>query len=496
MGTRDPGLRRLVLGTLFAAFGGHQAPDWALDLVAQGLAGHLLFSRNVADPGQVAALSSTLRSARPDVLIGMDEEGGDVTRLDHREGSRYPGNGALGAIGDPELTRAVYRAIGTDLAAVGVNLDLAPVVDVNTCDHTAVGTRSFGRDPDQVAAHAAAAVAGLREAGVLACAKHVPGYGATAVDSHRELPTLDASRQTLRTRYLPPFVAAIEAGTPAVMTAHIRVPELTGDDPATFSRRILVGLLRDELGFTGTIVTDALEMRGAVQATGGVAEGAVASLLAGADLLCIGSRVTAELVEQIVAAVVEAVSSGRLALARVEEAAVRVAALAGLSDLAALADLSTAAVPAGWGTALGLDVARRAITIEGTLPPLDDALVVQLESGSTIVEERAPRGLYPHLAALTSTGSLIRVPAGAATAADLHGTAAGRPIVIAGRGLHQVTNVADTITALASTDPVVVVDGLAVDVAPGRRTRVRHHVRREPGQWPSRRRSTGPTPRL
>jgi len=191
--TTDPGLRRLALRTLLAAFPGPTAPAWATQLVAEGLAGHVLFGFNVADRAQLAALTAQLQEARPGVLIGIDEEGGDVTRLAHLEGSPYPGNAALGIVDDADLTRRVYRAIGADLREAGVNLDLAPTVDVNTTDdNPIIGTRSFGSDPARVAAHAAAAVTGLQQAGVAACAKHFPGHGATVADSHLELPVVDA----------------------------------------------------------------------------------------------------------------------------------------------------------------------------------------------------------------------------------------------------------------------------------------------------------------
>src|SRR3954468_10060891 len=257
----DPGMRRLALGTLLAAFRGHTAPEWALRLLTEGLAGHSLFGFNIADAAQTAALSAQLRAASPIVLVATDEEGGDVTRLAHLTGSPYPGNAALGSVDEPALTRKVYAAIGADLVAAGVNLDLAPTVDVNTTqDNPIIGTRSFGADPARVSRHAAAAIEGLQSAGVAACAKHFPGHGATVADSHLELPTVDAPMEALRARDLPPFVAAVEAGTRSIMTAHIRVPVLTGAAPATFSPATLVDLLRRELGFTGVVVTDALEM--------------------------------------------------------------------------------------------------------------------------------------------------------------------------------------------------------------------------------------------
>src|SRR5205823_11603504 len=159
------------------------------------------------------------------------------------------------------------------------------------------GTRRFGSAPARVAAHAAAAVAGLQQARVAACAKHFPGHGATVVDSHVELPTVDVPMDVLRARDLPPFAAVVQAGCKAIMTAHIRVPTLTGDAPATFNRRALVDLLRAELGFTGVVITDALEMHGSTDYAGSIPAAAVLALAAGCDLLCIGASVDAALVE-------------------------------------------------------------------------------------------------------------------------------------------------------------------------------------------------------
>src|SRR6202042_2722824 len=181
------------------------------------------FGPNIAGPAQLADLTARLRSAAAEPLIAIDEEGGDVTRIGHLVGSRYPGNAALGAVDDVALTRAVYHALG-------INVDLAPSVDVNTAaDNPVIGTRSFGADTDLVARHAAAAVTGLQAAGVAACAKHFPGHGSTVTDSHYELPTVDVPLEILRRRDLPPFAAVIAADAKAIMTAHIRVPVLTGE---------------------------------------------------------------------------------------------------------------------------------------------------------------------------------------------------------------------------------------------------------------------------
>ncbi|HET6211624.1 MAG TPA: glycoside hydrolase family 3 N-terminal domain-containing protein [Micromonosporaceae bacterium] len=442
----DPALRRLALSTVLASFPGHEPPPWATELVGEGLAGHTIYGYNIADTTQLRRLTDTLRAARHDVLLAIDEEGGDVTRLAHATGSPYPGNAALGAVGDLTLTRRVYRAIGGELAAVGVNLNLAPTVDVNTADdNPVIGTRSFGADAVHVAAHAAAAVVGLQQTGVAACAKHFPGHGATVTDSHLELPTVDVSLDTLHRRELPPFAAVVAADAKAVMTAHIRVPRLTGDDPATFSRRALVDVLRGDLGFTGVVVTDALEMQGAAATAGGVAAAAVRALAAGADLLCIGSEVDAAMVEAVAAEIVAAMRDGRLGFARVEEASAHIAALSAWT-LGHARDESD--------PQLGYDAARRAVRVEGSLDGLGTPLVVQLESGFSIAEGDVPWGLGPHIGGLAQ----LRVDAADTTIDALIDAAAGRPIVLVGRNMHRTPATRALVEDLAKAHPVVVVE--------------------------------------
>ncbi|WP_436526871.1 glycoside hydrolase family 3 N-terminal domain-containing protein [Actinoplanes sp. HUAS TT8] len=480
--TVDPGLRRLALRTLLAAFPGPSAPDWALDLLADGLAGFTLFGTNVDSVDQLSRLTARLRSVRSDALIAIDEEGGDVTRLGHRTGSPYPGNSALGAVDDVELTRLVYAAMGRDLAAAGVNLDLAPTVDVNTAaENPIIGTRSFGADPALVARHSAAAVTGLQSAGVAACAKHFPGHGATVTDSHLELPTVDEPIDVLRERDLPPFAAAVAAGTRAVMSAHIRVPALTGDGPATFSRAALEGLLRTEFGFRGVIVTDALEMRGAAGAAGGIPQAAVAALAAGADLLCIGALVDQDLVLAVADEVAAAAGDGRLALVRLEQAADRNSELASwvaharatspspdprstaprpAVSLAAAPPAATspgaaplAAAPVD-GVELGLLAARRALLVEGEPATAADPLVVQFMSGHSIAEGKIPWGLRPFLGSVEQ----IDVIATEITADELIELAAGRPIVLVGRRVHQSSVTRDLAEKLSAAWPTTVVE--------------------------------------
>ena len=262
-------------------------------------------------------------------MIAIDEEGGDVTRVAYADGSPYPGNAALGAVDDVSLTRAVSRAIGLDLAALGINFNLAPCADVlGSADSPAVGTRSFGADTYLVSRHTAAAVAGLQSAGVAACAKHFPGHGRTDTDTHAAIATIEGGLAELRQRDLPPFAAAIRAGTIAIMPSHLRVPELTGDLPATVSAAALEGLLRGELGFTGVIVSDALEMR-AVRDRFGVPGAAVLAVAAGTDLLCLGRDSDEAEYLAVRSALVDAVRDGTISGTRLEDAADRVARLRG-----------------------------------------------------------------------------------------------------------------------------------------------------------------------
>lgn len=446
----DPGLRRLALRTLLAAFPGHAPPEWALELLAEGLAGYTLFGYNIDHPAQVAAITAKLRTVRADVLVAIDEEGGDVTRLAHATGSPYPGNAALGVVDEVQLTRQVYTAIGNELAALGITLNLAPTVDVNTADdNPIIGTRSFGSDPARVAAHSAAAVTGLQSAGVVACAKHFPGHGATVADSHHQLPVVEASPARLRARDLPPFAAVIAAGISAIMTAHIRVPALTGPDPATFSRAAL-DLLRQEYGFRGVIVTDALEMKGAAMAAGGIGPGAVRALRAGADLLCIGARVDADLIEEVATAIAAAIADNHLDLRRVEEAAERVEALAASTRPQPGRIMAEQLRTDG----LGYSAALRAVRVEGSAAGLTTPLVVELAASSTIAEGRVPWGLGPHLNGIEH----IRVAVTEADIDTLRKLAGARPIVLVARHAHRLPGAPELIESLAAVHPVAMVE--------------------------------------
>jgi beta-N-acetylhexosaminidase len=452
------GLQRLALACLLPGFEGSAPPDWLRRRVAQGLGGVVLFSRNVAGQAQLARLGAALRAERPTVLVAVDEEGGDVTRLEAATGSSYPGNLALGVAGDPALTRAVGLAIGADLAAAGINLDLAPVADLNSDPRNpVVGVRSFGADAALVAAHTAAMVQGLQAQGVAACAKHFPGHGGTAVDSHEALATVAGDPAAA----LLPFRAAIAAGVCCVMTAHVVVPALDRV-PATLSRRILTGLLRGELGFDGAVVTDGLEM-GAVSGTVGLAEGAVRAVAAGADALCVGGGLADEdTVELLAGALAGAVAEGRLPEERLADAAARVA------QLGAWTAAPRRPVPAD--RASGLDAARRAVRARGRPTVGPGAVVVELRPDPSIPAGTVPWGLGDALAAQDPSVTVIPchdqgASAGGA-AAELAGRAHGRPLLLVVRDLHRHAWQRELAAGLLALRPDAVVVEVGVPVLP------------------------------
>jgi beta-N-acetylhexosaminidase len=413
----DPVLGRMADAILIPPFPGLSAPGWMLDALGRGLAGVTLFGQNISAPDQVSALTAMLRSAAPgdEPVIAIDEEGGDVTRVAYADGSPYPGNAALGAVDDVALTQAVYRAIGADLAALGINFDLAPCADVlGTADSPAVGTRSFGADTGLVSRHTAAAVAGLQGACVAACTKHFPGHGRTGTDSHEAIATIEGGLADLRLVDLPPFEAAIRAGTLAIMPSHLRVPELTGDLPATVSAAAITGLLRGELGFTGVIVSDALEMR-ATRDAFGIPGAAVLAVAAGTDLLCLGRDGSEADYLAVRDALVTAVRDGALDGERLEEAADRVARLrGGLARTRSAAPAGDNAGPGigleigpAVGPAVGLVAARRAVRVSGPHQTLSSPVIIEVEPRENIAAGRFGWGLAPWAPA----GSVYRVSA-------------------------------------------------------------------------------------
>jgi beta-N-acetylhexosaminidase len=361
---------RLALAVQITSLAGTSLEPEFVGLLSEGLGGICLFGSNTAaGHAGVKRLTASIHTVAPAAVVAIDEEGGDVTRLHFRRGSPALGPAALGAVDDLDLTQATGSAIGSELATLGIDVDFAPVADVNSNPaNPVIGTRSFGSDPTLVAAHVTAWLTGLQAAGVAACVKHFPGHGDTEQDSHLVLPTVGADRETLDGRELIPFHAAVDAGVAGVMTAHLLVPAIDPALPATLSGAVL-SMLRHELRFSGAVVTDALDMAG-VSANRGIPEAAVQALLAGADLLCLGADRDAAQVRAVQRAVIAAVDSGRLPQQRLADAAAHAAGLrrsahpprAVLDDTAQLAG------------------ARRAIVVGGTVPDLTGAVVVRVDT--------------------------------------------------------------------------------------------------------------------
>ncbi len=246
-------------------------------------AGICLFKRNIADRYQMAEFSAELREhCGQDLIIAVDQEGGGVVRA--LDVPYSPGNMLLGSADDIELTKQVAAATARGLKAMGINMNFAPVADVNNnALNPVIGDRSFGEEPKHVGKHVVAYIQGLQAEGVAATAKHFPGHGDTSVDSHHDLPILDFDLARLHSLELYPFKKAIAAGVSSIMSYHGFLAVLDDKNPATLSHKIMTGLLRDELGFDGLSITDALEMK-AIAKTHSPAQAVVAALKAGVDM--------------------------------------------------------------------------------------------------------------------------------------------------------------------------------------------------------------------
>jgi beta-N-acetylhexosaminidase len=480
-------LTRDALAVLQPAFSGTDtAPAWLLRQLESGMTGVGLFGRNVVTPQQLAGLTGQLLAANPEALISIDEEGGDVTRMEVRGGSSFPGNHALGAVDDVDLTRAVATELGRRLASCGVTIDWAPSADVNSNpDNPVIGTRAFGDDPHLVARHTAAFVQGLQSTGIAACVKHFPGHGDTDVDSHLALPRIGVDLETLRRRELVPFRAAVAAGTRCVMSAHILLPALDPELPGTLSPAILHGLLRAPvadggLGFDGLIFTDGMEMD-AIAATYGLARGCVLAIAAGADAICVGGSAREE--DEVLAlrdALIAAVRTGELPEERLHEAAERVRALGRWS---AERRRATAELPPP-APDIGLTAARRALRVTpapgtaGPFAPLTSAPHVASLSPVTniAVGNQTPWGIGTELAALLpgTTESVHRPdpaepdPARhAAAVLDAVLAAAGdRPVIAVVRNAHRHPWMAAALDALLAARPGTAVVEMGVPQAP------------------------------
>jgi beta-N-acetylhexosaminidase len=281
---------RKEIGNLFVVgYQGVEPSDDFLKFVEEwGIGGVIVFARNIGDIERLPhALNRIEDAAGKRIFAAIDQEGGLVMRL-LQKCSLFQSAMGLAATADIELVEKSHFAMAEEMLAIGLNWNLAPVLDINHPDNPGIGARSFGDKAEMVARYGCAAIRGLQNAGVLACAKHFPGKGNARVDSHLTLPVIEHSREHLENNELLPFKKAITEKVAAIMTAHVFFPafEETPDLPATLSRSVLTGLLREKMNFSGLLITDDLEM-GAITEKYGIAEAASRSFGAGADLLLI-----------------------------------------------------------------------------------------------------------------------------------------------------------------------------------------------------------------
>jgi beta-N-acetylhexosaminidase len=436
------------------------------------LGGVTLFARNIDNGPQLARLDADLQTIADPVplFISVDQEGGLVVRV--TDGATvFPGNMAVGASGDPTLARRIAEASGHELLAMGVNMDLAPVVDVNTNPlNPVIGVRSFGSDVNLVADFGVQTIQGLQSSGVTAVGKHFPGHGDTDVDSHRDLPVVLHSLEQLQSLEFLPFKAAIQAGVDGIMTAHLYLPSIEPqpDVPATLSRTVLTGLLREQLGYQGLILTDALDMD-AIKKNRPAAEAAVQAFEAGADLLLIAGITADDRMHlgEGPPALLAAVESGRVSeerlnasVLRILEAKAKRGILPGVVPAAVVPDVTVLNSPEHRG--LSLEVARKAVTLQrdsANLLPLTTTqrilvVVPDAPTRSDVQDDQLSSSLLDAVRqyAPTATGASVRSAITAARTADV--------IVLGTYDLAQDVDQQSVAKGLADTGKPVVAVGL------------------------------------
>lgn len=353
-------------------------------IMEQRIGGVILFRRNVHTPAQVAALCRSLQeinarvSSQP-LLISLDQEGGMVMRIEQGV-TPIPAAMAFQQAGSERDCETLNFVSGDEMRQIGINMLLAPVLDVNNNRlNPVIGVRAYGEDADTVVRYGMAAMRGQKSAGVIVTAKHFPGHGDTATDTHYATACVPHDLARLRAVELRPFAAAIEQGVDAIMTAHVSFPAIEPDTsvPATLSRAVLSGLLRGEMGYRGVIISDCLEMAAIAQGIG-IPAGAIATLQAGADIVLISHREAQQ--HAAIDAVMQAVADGTIDAARIEESAARVRALKRASALTHWKELELK--PAGLmkpgSLALAAQVQQAALRIEGSFRPLERGLPVTL----------------------------------------------------------------------------------------------------------------------
>lgn len=266
--------------------------DTAKFLKERRIGGVILFGRNIQNAEQVAALTEALKGLENGpggvgMLIGTDQEGGRVNRLPGERG-KFPSAKALAADGGPERVREAAGEMAAQLKEMGINLNFAPILDINSNpNNPVIGDRAFGSDPETVSKMGLAFIRGMLDQGIIPVAKHFPGHGDTLVDSHTDLPVVENTMDRLQSFELVPFKKAVEEGVPAIMSAHILLPQVDSDNPATLSPEIIGGILRERLEFDGVVVSDDLDM-GAITKLYSPGEAAVRAVKAGVDMVLVG----------------------------------------------------------------------------------------------------------------------------------------------------------------------------------------------------------------
>ena len=369
------------VGQLFQiGFSTSDVNDEVKDMIENYYVGGIIyFSRNLKNPEQTAKLSNKLQKlalnsgANIPLFISADQEGGTVTRL--KGATHFPGNMALGAADDKKLSYQAGEAVGNELKNLGINVNLAPDLDVNNNpNNPVIGVRSFGEDPELVARLGVEYIKGLQSQSVVATAKHFPGHGDTAVDSHLDLPVIKHSRSRLDRVELLPFKRAIKAGVDSIMTAHIYFPTIEKEEgiPATLSKAVLTDLLRKELGFEGLIITDCMEMNAIVKSFGTV-EGAVRTIEAGSDTVLVSHSYHKQ--KKAIEAVIEAVKNGRISEQRINESVRRILELKGRRfDLTEIDQADENNIDFESHKKIAEEIAEKAVTVvkNGSLIPLNN----------------------------------------------------------------------------------------------------------------------------
>ena len=324
----DNALKVKVGQRLLAGFPGYEMNREFIDAVREYKIGNvILFSRNIRDWVQLRKLCMQItdlvkRETGEDPFIMIDQEGGGVTRIADAQ-MNVPGQMALAGTGDPQMVRRAAEITAQELRSCGINMNLAPVMDINSNpDNPVIGARSYGEDAETVARYGVCAIEGYQKEKIACCLKHFPGHGDTAVDSHLGLPVVNKSLEDLAGNELIPFQKGMEAGAPAIMTTHILFPQIeSGKIPATMSRAIINGLLREKMGYKGMIISDCMEMNAIAQYYGTV-HGAVEAVKAGVDLICISHTVmfATEAAQQIY----QDVQAGRISREEFEQSVARI----------------------------------------------------------------------------------------------------------------------------------------------------------------------------